>query len=162
MIRSDRPTVSPIVNIVFVPNLFCFDIFWKVRMDVRTDSAKTVNTTGRDCGSAEWTSGSKETASLLFALLQFHGTYAKYDSCLVIGVLEIVCVLARKSAKDHMMLSFLLSLLHIRCCIFTQLLHAREIFAYILTVQSIFWKYKSDYNFNIIQEILINCLKCSN
>ena len=52
MIHSDRPTISPIMNIVFTWNLFCFDRF--CTRDVRTTCVKTMITTGRDCGSAEW------------------------------------------------------------------------------------------------------------
>ena len=55
MIHSARPTFSPVVNIVFAWNLFCFEKFWKnVCMYGRTTCAKTIITTGRDCESAEW------------------------------------------------------------------------------------------------------------
>ena len=54
MIHSARPTVSPVENIVFAWNLFCFARFWKLGMDGRITRAKTMITTGRDCGSAEW------------------------------------------------------------------------------------------------------------
>ena len=37
MIHSARPTVSPVANIVFAWNLFCFAKFWKVGTDERTD-----------------------------------------------------------------------------------------------------------------------------
>ena len=55
MIHSDRPTVSPVANIVFALNLLCFEK-WE-RTDgpfERTTSAKTIIITGRGCGSAEW------------------------------------------------------------------------------------------------------------
>ena len=58
MIHSARPTVSPVVDIVFTWNLFCLARFWKVGTNIRTDGrttrAKTMITTGSDCGSAEW------------------------------------------------------------------------------------------------------------
>ena len=54
MIHSARPTVSPVVSIVFAWNLFCFARFWKVGTNVRTICAKTMITTGSDCGPAEW------------------------------------------------------------------------------------------------------------
>ena len=38
MIHSARPTVSPVVNIVFAWNLFCYARFWKVGTDGRTDN----------------------------------------------------------------------------------------------------------------------------
>ena len=34
MIHLARPTVTPVVNIVFAWNLFCFARFWKVGTDV--------------------------------------------------------------------------------------------------------------------------------
>ena len=37
MIHSARPTISPVVNIVFTWNLFCFARFWKVGTDIHTD-----------------------------------------------------------------------------------------------------------------------------
>ena len=37
MIHSARPIVSPVVNIVFAWNLFCFARFWKVGTDVWTE-----------------------------------------------------------------------------------------------------------------------------
>ena len=59
MIHSARSTVSPLVNIVFALNLFVFLLdfeklgtnIWTVR---RTTCAKTMITSDRDCGSAEW------------------------------------------------------------------------------------------------------------
>ena len=58
MIHSAKPTVSPVVNIVFAWKLFCFARFWKVGTDgrtyERTTCAKTMITSGRDSGSAEW------------------------------------------------------------------------------------------------------------
>ena len=50
MIHSARPTVLPVANIVF--NLFWFAKFWKV--DGQATFVKTMITTGRDCGLAEW------------------------------------------------------------------------------------------------------------
>ena len=38
MIHSARPTISPVANIVFAWNLFCFARIWKVGMEVRTDN----------------------------------------------------------------------------------------------------------------------------
>ena len=38
MIHSARPTVSPVANIVFTWNLFCFDIFSKVGMYIRMNN----------------------------------------------------------------------------------------------------------------------------
>ena len=60
MIHSARSTILPIVNIVFRWNLFCFEKWG--RTDRRTNGstngrstcAKTMITTGRDCGSASW------------------------------------------------------------------------------------------------------------
>ena len=49
MIRSARPTVSPVASIVFAWNLFRF-----VRTNGWTTCAKTLIATGRGCGSAEW------------------------------------------------------------------------------------------------------------
>ena len=53
-IHSARPTVSPVLNFVFAWNLICFVIFWKTGTDARTTCAKTIITTGRDCGLATW------------------------------------------------------------------------------------------------------------
>ena len=53
MIHSARPTGSPVVNIVFAGNLFCFARLWKVGTYGLT-CAKTMFTTGRDGGPAEW------------------------------------------------------------------------------------------------------------
>ena len=47
MIHSARPTVSPEVNIVFIWNLFCFVILWKIRTDICENNEHY-------CGSAEW------------------------------------------------------------------------------------------------------------
>ena len=57
MIRSARPTVSPLENIVFA--LFCFASFLKVGTDGRKICAITMIPTGRDCGVAEWISKSR-------------------------------------------------------------------------------------------------------
>ena len=55
MIHLATPTVSPVVNIVFAWNLFYFARFWKVGTYICTDNiVKTMITTGRDWGSAEW------------------------------------------------------------------------------------------------------------
>ena len=48
MIHSAIPTISPVVNIVFAWNLFCFEECG--RMDRRTTCAKTMISAGRDCG----------------------------------------------------------------------------------------------------------------
>ena len=50
MIHSARPTVSPVANIFF---RLKFVLFWEVETDGRT-CAKTMITTGRDCGSGKW------------------------------------------------------------------------------------------------------------
>ena len=55
MIPSARPTVPPVAIIVFMLRLFSLTIFWKVVTDVRTETcAKTMITTGRHWGLAEW------------------------------------------------------------------------------------------------------------
>ena len=45
--RPDPQSRSPVVNIVFAWNLFCFARFWKDVTDGWTTSAKTIITTGR-------------------------------------------------------------------------------------------------------------------
>ena len=56
MIHSARPTVSPVVKIVFTGNLFCFLLYFEKdgRTDGQTTCAKTIIPTGRDFGLAEW------------------------------------------------------------------------------------------------------------
>ena len=58
MIHSAKPTVSPVVNIVFTWYLYCLARFWKVRTDGRWDGRtkclNTMITTGSGCGSATW------------------------------------------------------------------------------------------------------------
>ena len=58
MIHSARPTVSSVETIVFAWNLFCFEYWGRTRTyrrtDGRTTCAKTMITTGRDFGLAEW------------------------------------------------------------------------------------------------------------
>ena len=55
MIPSTRPTVPPVVIIIFTRCLFCFAIFWNVGTDVRMETfAKIMITTGLDYGAAEW------------------------------------------------------------------------------------------------------------
>ena len=54
MIRLARPTVSPVVNIVFAWNLFSFARFWKVEVDgqhVRKQWSLPAVTVGRPSGS---------------------------------------------------------------------------------------------------------------
>ena len=53
MIHLARPTVSPVVNIVFAWNLFFFEK-WGWTEGLTTTRTKTMITTSPDCGSAEW------------------------------------------------------------------------------------------------------------
>ena len=55
-IHSARSTVSPVVNIAFNWNFFCFadSKSRNGRTDGRATRVKTIITTGRDWGSAEW------------------------------------------------------------------------------------------------------------
>ena len=68
MIYSARPIVLPVVNIVFAWNLFCFEN-WDGRTYEQTTCAKTMITTGRDCGSASWINY-KHSLSLSWLLFQ--------------------------------------------------------------------------------------------
>ena len=52
--RCHQWSTRPGMNIVFALTLFCFARFWKARTCVRTTSAKTMITNGRDWGLAEW------------------------------------------------------------------------------------------------------------
>ena len=54
MIHATRRTVSPVANIVFAWNLFCFEKCGRTRTYERTPCAKTTITTGRDWGAASW------------------------------------------------------------------------------------------------------------
>ena len=51
MIHSAIPTVSPVVNIVFAGNLFCFARFWKMGKNIRTDNMCENNDHYRPSGS---------------------------------------------------------------------------------------------------------------
>ena len=72
LIHAARPTlISPVANIVF---RLKFVLFWKVRTDgrtyERTTCAKTMITTGRDCGSASWINNKARSVNVHWILLQ--------------------------------------------------------------------------------------------
>ena len=92
MIHSARPTVSPVANIVFALNLFCFEKWG------RTTCAKTVITTGRDSGSSSWIKKRQWSSTIhmaSFTVLPIVNIIPIEESCLLYLTFETTTFLWR-------------------------------------------------------------------
>ena len=86
VIHSARPTVLPVMNIVFTWNLFCFARFWKVGTDGQIIHAKTIITTGLECGSTEWINMTHDNTHMVIYI-----DIWKYALISFLAWLQIVC-----------------------------------------------------------------------